>query len=97
MEGLVGEPSPRPHLGYTRCLRPQSGCSCKLGGPFLECPYKNRPTILGSILGPLIFGNSQITQIRAPGGLVLPVRAAHPGGVLALSQGSLRYVGLKLP
>ena len=35
-------------------------CFCKLGGPCWGCPYIKSPTIWGSLIGPLIFGNSHV-------------------------------------
>ena len=32
----------------------------QIGGPFCGCPQNKSPTFLGSILGPLILGNSHI-------------------------------------
>ena len=38
-----------------------NGCFYKLGGPFCGFPERKIPIILGSILGPLILGSSQIS------------------------------------
>ena len=39
----------------------QYGCFCKLGS-FFEVSISEEPFYLGSIFGPLIFGNSQISM-----------------------------------
>ena len=46
-------------------------CECvdKFGGPCVRCPYNESLTILGSILGLLILGNSHIGTIPSMGHL----------------------------
>ena len=39
--------------------RDEADCSYESGALFCECPDDIGPTLLGAILGPLIFGNSQ--------------------------------------
>ena len=39
-----------------------SGRFHKLGSPFRECPCNKNPTYLGSVLGPLTFGNFHVER-----------------------------------
>ena len=39
-------------------------CGCFHKGPFGGCPYNKHPSILGSILGPLICGNSNVCVLK---------------------------------
>ena len=68
-------------------------------GPTLGCPCNQGPTILGSILGPLIFGNSHMSQgVRYFGGLGVPFCPFDdPDSLLKLARnkkGTLIKIGL---
>ena len=38
----------------------------EIGGPFLGCPHDKSSTSFGSVLGPLIFGNSYVSHGQTP-------------------------------